>query len=206
MKLEPHGLQGEAEDPEEALIKQEYESKLTALREKKAAPMQQPNTGKVQVLRSSDGSLALFKQEGSSTVKRDPSAEELLSPKEEGNMDDEHNTPSLCDLDPHTRAAVDALNSRNESRAAAAKLKNGKHKNAMKRPAGAANDHDDESPSDSTKEKKKKLRQSRSALQLWPPSQLVQRLQGNMSPNQLLQREQTSALRTKTLLYRKLAS
>ena len=156
VKLEPHGLQGEAEDPEEALIKQEYESKLTALREKKAAPMQQPNTGKVQVLRSSDGSLALFKQEGSSTVKRDPSAEELLSPKEEGNMDDEHNTPSLGDLDPYTRAAVDALNSRNESRAAAAKLKKGQNKKAMKRPAGAANDNDDESPSDSTKENKKK--------------------------------------------------
>ena len=82
--------------------------------------MQQPNTGKVQVLRRPDGSFALFKQEGSSTVKREPSAEELLSPKEEGNMDDEHNTPSLGDLDPCTRAAVDASNSRDESRAAAA--------------------------------------------------------------------------------------
>ena len=76
----------------------------------------------------------------------------------------------------------------------------------MKRPAGAANDNDDESPSDSTKENKQKttsIKKRPAAVAAEPVGSKVAR---KHAPNQLLQREQTSALRTKTLLYAKLTS
>ena len=144
VKIE-HGCNSGDDDDEAAVIRAEYELKIARLRAKRER-LTSPDTrgSAVSVSRSADGGFCLStkaKTESSSPIKKleaevkhEAETPPITAAAEEA--------PSLEDLDPHTRAAIDSLKARNEAKkklaadAAGSKAKkNGSSKAPKKAPA-----------------------------------------------------------------------